>query len=298
MNCLVNMNGKILPLSKAKISVLDHGFIYGDSVYETLRTIHHYPLQLNGHIQRLFGSAKRLELPVPFSAKEIKGETLRTAMAYWKRYSSSELYIRIIISRGFGDIGFDPNLCRSPLLIIIVKSLPLIPKKLYQHGIHVAFVGTVRNNPKSLDPNIKSGNYLNNILAYLEARKTKAMDAIMQNGEGYITEGTTSNIFIVKNEVLYTPSLDSGILKGLTRDLILETAQKNHIQFKETHISKEMLFDADECFFSSSLKGIMAISRCNSKKIGIGKPGHLTKKLSFLFQDAVKKSIEEEYCID
>src|SRR3989338_6304456 len=273
LKCFVNIDGKILPLEKAKISVLDHGFLYGDSVYETLRTVSGYPFQLKGHMDRLFHSAKGLELPIPYTSQKISAEILKTAMAYWKKFGKTELYIRVIISRGFGDIGFDPALCKHSTLIIIIKTYIPTPLKLYKSGITMALVKTLRNHPRSIDPNIKSGNYLNNLLAYLQAVKHKAHDAIMQNQEGYLTEGTTNNFFLVKDKTLLTPSLDSGILDGLTRHLLIETAKNHRIPVVETKIKPQALLSADECFITSTLKAILPVTHCyiDEKTIPIGK---------------------------
>lgn len=297
MKCLVNLNGEILPIGEAKISVMDHGFLYGDSVFETFRTYYGYPFLLRNHLDRLFQSAAGLHLKPFMSKNNIAAEVLRTAVTFWKRYSMCDLYIRVILSRGFGDIGFDPSLCPRPTQIIIVKKFTPLSKLTYERGVSLALVSTLRNHPKAIDPNIKSGNYLNNILAYMEAKKQRAFDALMQNNHGYLAEGTTCNVFLVSNEVLYTPSVECGLLKGLTRSLVLDIAKNHGIKSKTTKIKTKHLFLAEECFVSSSLKGILPVSHCNSRQIGTGKPGPVTRKLMYLFENAVKHSIEEEYCI-
>ena len=295
MKGFVNIQGKILPIHQAVIPVLDHGFLYGDSVYETFRTCHGTPLQFEEHIDRLFYSAQRLELKMPFPKEKILQETLNTALHYWKKTKKEDLYIRVIVSRGYGDIGFDPKLCPHPLLIIIVKPFIPFPQIYYKTGVKLTFVSIVRNHPKSIDPNIKSGNYLNNILAYLEAKKqgSSIFDALMCNADGCITEGTTSNIFIIKKGKLYTPSLESGILRGLTREFIIRLAKNNHLNVQETKISKAMLLSSDECFLASSLKGILPVTYCKTqtlRKIGSGKPGPMTQKLMSLFDHAITKT--------
>ncbi|MBI3016970.1 MAG: aminotransferase class IV [Deltaproteobacteria bacterium] len=295
---LVHLNGKIMPLHKAMIPVMDHGFLYGDSVYDTFRTFSGYPLQLSAHIDRLFHSAKKLQLKSPATKKEIMAQIFRTLSAYWKRFKKEDVYIRVILSRGYGNIGFDLNLCTHPTLIVIIKEIPTFPKKQYEKGISVAIVPTLRNNPKSLDPNIKSGNYLNNLLAYLDAKKQNTQDAVMQNYKGEITEATTSNIFIVKKGTLYTPSLESGLLKGLIRTLLIDIAHKNHLKLIEKKITKQELLHADECFLCGSIKCILPVTSCNHKKIGSGKPGPITQKLMRLFPTAVMECIREEYCLD
>ena len=288
-----------MPIEKAKISVFDHGFIYGDSVFETFRTYWGHPFQLNDHLKRLQRSAAGLELPLPHSQNKLRSIVLDSANAYWKRFGKKdELYIRVIVSRGYGDIGFDPALCPHSSLIIIIKKFTPMSQTTYHQGIPVAIVSTIRNSPRSLDPNIKSGNYLNNVLAYLEAKKRGAFEAIMTNHQGYITEGTVTNIFLVKDNALYTPSLDCGLLRGLTRSLVLKIARKEKIEVYETRINKSTLMHCDECFISSSLKAILPVQSCDAQKIGNGKPGPITRKLMALFKEETQKVIQEEYCID
>ena len=294
----IYLNGKILEMKQAKIPVLDHGFLYGDSVYETLRTYNGYPLQLKDHIDRLFRSAKSIHLPPPKNKKQFKAIILKTIQAYFKKFKKEDVYIRIIISRGFGDIGFDLHLCPSPNLIIIMKKVSVIPQKHYQNGVHLILVPRIRNNPKALDPNIKSGNYLNNLLAYLEAKRKGGFDAIMLNAQGHLTEGTRSNLFLVHKNKLYTPHLKSGLLKGLTRSLIFETCKKHKIPLIEKTLKPKDLFLAQEAFTCSSLQAILPVVRVSRKKIGKGKPGPLTKKLMHTFQNAIEDSIRREHCLD
>lgn len=296
---LVNLNQKIVPIEKAFVPVLDHGFLYGDSIYETFRTFYGYPFQLQGHLDRLFQSAKGLELKIPLTKEDIKREVFRSIDAYRKKWGlKDELYIRVIISRGYGDIGFDPKLCKRPNFIIVVKRYIEVSDQYYEKGIHVIISSIIRNHPQAINPNIKSGNYLNSLLASLEALKQKAFDSVMLNIEGHVTELTTSNIFIVKKGIMYTPHLDCGILKGLTRTLILDIAKKNHLKLKETRITKKELLHSDECFLSSSLKRILPITRCNDQKIGSRNVGPLTQTMMTLFTKAIKSCLEKEYHIE
>ena len=269
------------------IPVFDHGFLYGDSIYETFRTVEGYPLQLSGHIDRLFRSARPLELKIPLTKHKIASEILKTIKTYWKKHTKEDLYIRVIVTRGVGDIGFDPELCPRPSWMIIAKKFVPAPEKLYKTGIKISLVSTIRNHPKSIDPKIKSGNYLNNLLAYLEARRHHASDAVMPNIDGYITEATTNSVFLVKKGVLLTPSLDSGILESLTRELIIEIAKKNHISVREKKITKAEFLAADECFLAGSLKGILPVTQCDLKKIGKGRVGPITQKLLHLLNHAI-----------
>ncbi len=304
---IIYIDGKIFPIEKAQVPVMDHGFLYGDSIYETFRTVGGYPLQLNGHLKRLERSAKAIELKIPYSSDRLCKETLRTARAYWKTFGKKrsfaqsaqddkdDIYLRIIISRGYGDIGFDPKLCPKPRVIIIAKQYHPSPKTQYEQGITVALVPIIRNAPEAINPNIKSGNYLNNLLAYIEAKKMHADDAVMLNSKGHATELTTSNFFMVKDGTIFTPSVDCGILEGLTRSLILDIAQTNHLKLKETCISKQEMLDADEWFLSSSLRRILPITKCDGRDIGNGKVGPVTQKLIPLFNDAIIECIKKEY---
>jgi branched-chain amino acid aminotransferase len=286
---IANINGRIEPLSAASVPVLDHGFLYGDSVFETMRTIGGYPFQLSKHIDRLFHSAEGLSLKIPVTKKGLKDEVFRTLRAaarraaarraYYKKHPKSELYVRIVVTRGYGDIGFDPKLCPRPTLLVIVKKFRPLAQKFYEDGMNVAIVPVIRNHPQALDPNIKSGNYLNNVLAYIEAKKRGADDAILLNEEGFLTEASNSNLFLVKNGVVMTPSIESGVLKGLTRAFIIEVAKKHGMAVEERKIKKEELFQADECFLSSVLKRVLPVTRCNLKAIGSGSVGPVVKKL-------------------
>lgn len=281
---IANINGRIQPLGAASIPVLDHGFLYGDSVFETMRTIGGRPFQLSKHIDRLFHSAEGLSLKIPFTKKALTDEIFRTIQSYYKKYPKSELYVRVVMTRGYGDIGFDPKLCPRPTLLVIIKKFRPLSPKFYKDGMSVAIVPIIRNHPRALDPNIKSGNYLNNVLAYIEAKKRGANDAILLNEEGFLTEASNSNLFLVKDDVVMTPSIESGILKGLTRAFIIEVAKKHGITVEERKIKEEELFCADECFISSVLKRILPVTRCNARPIGSGAVGTTTKQLMTLFE--------------
>jgi len=294
---IVNVNGRITPIHKATIAVFDHGFLYGDSVFETMRTIDHSPFQFSKHLDRLFHSAEGLSLNIPFSRKNLTKEIFRTMSGYYKKYPQSELYVRVVVTRGYGDIGFDPKLCPKPSLVIIIKKLKPLPQKFYEEGVGVALVPIIRNHPKALDPNIKSGNYLNNVLAYIEAKKRGAFDAILLNEEGYLTEASNSNLFLVKGGALRTPSLESGVLRGLTRAFILEVAEKHHLPVQETLIKKEELYAADECFISSVLKRILPVTRCDGEPIGSGRVGPMTAQLLQWFDREAKADLDPRWSL-
>lgn len=281
---IANIDGKIQPLGRAAVPILDHGFLYGDSVFETMRTMEGSPFQFLKHIDRLFHSAEGLSLKVPCTKRALRDEVFRTIKAYYKKYPRSELYVRVVVTRGYGDIGFDPKLCPRPTTVIIIKKYRPLPEKFYERGVEVAIVPIIRNHPQALDPNIKSGNYLNNVLAYMEAKKRGAYDAILLNEEGYLTEASNSNLFLVKNGIVMTPSIESGVLKGLTRAFIMEVAQRHGMEVQEAKIKETELFHADECFISSVLKRILPVTRCNARAIGSGMVGVTTKKLMKLFE--------------
>ena len=287
VKCIVYLNGQWFSYKDANVSVFDHGFLYGDSIFETFRTYDGKPFLFGAHIDRLFRSADRISLDIPFTKKFLKQTVLKTATHFWEKYTYSDLYIRIIISRGIGDIGFDPALCKKPTSIIIVKTFSPLPDHLYKKGVRMTISSIIRNHPLALDPNIRSGNYLNNILAYIDAKKEKSYDAIMLNHKGWIAEATNSNVFMVRDNKVYTPALSHGLLKGLTREFIMRVADQLKIKIKEANITSKALISADECFISSSLREILPVTECVYRgekcSIGTGKPGQVTQKLMRCF---------------
>lgn len=282
---LVNINGVISPPEEAKISVFDRGFLYGDSVYEVTQTYDHCPYMLDEHLERLWFSASRLDMPIRYSKEEIKKQIALTL----KQLKSGQVYLRVIVSRGEGEIGLDPKLGVKNNLVIIAKDLPDYPRDWYEKGVGVIIADVLRNPIDALDPNVKSGNYLNNVMAMAEAKKRGAFDAVMLNSAGEVTECTTSNIWMVKNGQILTPTMGSGILSGLTRKKILALCQAHHLNFAETVIKPQDLREADEIFLSSTTKRIVPITKLNQQTLGDGTPGQMTKHLISLHDDLVEK---------
>ncbi len=284
---LVYVNGHFLPKDEARVSVFDHGFLYGDGIYETLRSYQGKIFLLSKHLTRLKHSADAVSLALPLPPEKI-GDALREALAVNKL---REAYIRIQISRGAGDIGLDPALCPAASMIIITKPFKDYPREQYEKGVPLAIVQTRRNHPLALSPSIKSTNFLNNILAKIESLRTGAYEGIMLNWKGDVAEGTTSNIFIVKKGVLRTPSLESGILEGVTRDLVLHLARKADIPVDEAVLRPRDLLRADECFITNTTVEILPVATVDGAAIGNSVPGAITRTLMQAYQDEVLRNV-------
>jgi branched-chain amino acid aminotransferase len=282
---LVYVNGKFVHKEKASVSVFDHGFLYGDGIYETLRAYHGKLFLLSKHLSRLKHSADAISLKLPLSIDKI-GEALYETLNVNKL---TEAYVRIHLSRGPGEIGLDPALSHAPTMIIVTQPFRDYPPEFYEYGVAAAVVKTRRNHPLAISPDIKSTNFLNNILAKMESLKAGAYEGIMLNWEGHVAEGTISNIFTVKNGVLYTPDLSTGILEGVTRGLVLHLARKDHIPTKETRLKPRDLSDADECFITNTTVEVMPVTRIDGSAVGNGKPGPVTAALRAAYQREVAK---------
>jgi len=273
----ININGEIQ--NEAFISIFDHGFLFGDSIYEVVSTKYGKPCFLDEHLERLFASASGISLKIPFSENKIKNQIQSTLDSA----GNSESYIRIMVTRGVGEVDIDPSYCFKPNTIILVKELPQIPEDKYSDGISVSLVSIKRNSRDSLNPAIKTGNYLNNILARVEASKTGAEDAIMMNSWGQLTEATTSNLFFVVDGQLLTPEKKCGILSGITREKIIQLANERGMVLKEGIWLGEELLKADEIFLSGTVKNIMPVSILDNRPVGNGKPGPITRKMMGLY---------------
>jgi len=280
----VYLNNRLVPRAKARISVFDHGFLYGDGVYETLRAYNGVVFKIDEHIKRLFRSASMISLKFLKTPDSIKNAVYRTIRA--NRHK--EAYIRISLSRGPGPIGLDPALCPKPTLVIISNAFRDYPKHYYQKGVKIAIVDVRRNFSGALNPKIKSHNFLNNILAKIESKKRGVYEAVMLNYRGYIAEGTISNVFFVKNNILYTPSLDVGILDGITRKIILDSARQLGIKTREGKFKKKAIHKAHEVFISNTTMEIMPVTRVDNIKTGT-KTGRITR----LLHDEYKKQVTE-----
>jgi branched-chain amino acid aminotransferase len=284
---LVYLNGRFVPKEKAVVSAFDHGFLYGDGIYETMRAYNGTIFLLKKHLSRLKRSAAAISLTLPLPGAKIEA-ALKESLIVNKL---QEAYVRIHISRGPGEIGLDPALCSAPTMVIVAKPFHDYPAENYRRGVRVAFVKTRRNHPLAIDPSIKSTNFLNNIQAKIEAIKAGAYEGIMLNWEGYVAEGTISNIGMVKKGVLYTPHVKSGILKGVTRDLVLRLAKKNHVPVRETLLLPQDFLTADECFLTNTTMELMPVTRIGRTVIGNGKPGPVTAMLGQAYTREVRRCI-------
>ncbi len=286
----VNINGEIVPANQAKISVFDHGFLFGDSIYEVTRIYKQKPLFLAAHLDRLFHSAAQLELPMQkFSRAYLTQEITKTLDELHRNQPQIENgYVRIMLTRGVGEMGIDPDVISEPNLIIIAKEYRPFTSEWYEKGAHVIIAKTLRNHVNAVNPNIKSGNYLNNIFAYMEAKRANVYDAILLNEKGIVTEATTSNVWMIKDGVIATTPVSTGILSGITRNFLIECIKKANLLFTESEFSGEELKSASEVFFTSSLKELVPITRIDNIVIGEGKMGPLTSQLREIYQREIK----------
>lgn len=270
----VYLNGKILPSKEAVVSVFDHGFLYGDGVYETLRVYDGVIFELEEHLQRLFRSAILIGLDIPLEINALKVSIYETLIANTLRNA----YIRLTVSRGRGDIGLDPDLCTEPTIVIIVQEFKEYPKAFYEKGISLIIAETRRNLKEAIDPRIKSLNFLNNILAKIEAKKRGVYEALMLNIYGKLTEGTISNLFFYKDSILCTPSLDCGILDGITRGLVIDLAKREDLSVKEGKFRIKDLYSAEEVFLTNTTMEVMPVSKIDDQKYAVGDIAKLLRK--------------------
>lgn len=277
----INVNGVIGPPDRASISPLDRGFLYGDGVYETLRTYGGRPFLLREHIDRLRRSAERLDIPYDRAPVDIGTEIQRTLADL----GAAEAALRIVVTRGPGPIGYDPEPCGPPTVVIYARPCPEIPDSWLREGVDVAIVDVTRNAPGALDPAIKSSNLLNNFLAWREARRLGAYEPILLNASGRLAEGATSNVFVVRKDRLSTPALEEGLLEGITRGAVLALARRDGIETAEEALGPDDLRQADEAFLTGTLKGVLPIRRCDGWPIRHGRPGAITLRILGLFQD-------------
>jgi branched-chain amino acid aminotransferase len=287
----IYIDGKYYDEKNAKVSVLDHGLLYGDGVFEGIRAYHGRLFKLEEHIDRLFCSAKAILLTIPMSHREI----MAAVVAACRRNKLKDGYVRLVVTRGVGLLGLNPFRCQRPSVIIIADKIQLYPQELYQRGLDLITVPTTRNLHSALNPAIKSLNYLNNILAKMEALSGGCEEAIMLNAEGYVAECTGDNIFIVQGGQLLTPPLSAGALHGITRGVVLELARANGMTVSEPNLTRYDLFNADECFLTGTGAEIIAVVKIDGRVVGGGKPGAVTGKLIGQYHQLTKSSGEPIY---
>jgi branched-chain amino acid aminotransferase len=279
MRAMVNVNGRVSDEAHAVISVFDHGFLYGEGVYETLRTYNGQPFLVDRHMRRLRRSASMLSLNVPLADAEIDSRFRETIRAAGLGEKGEEAYIRLLVTRGIGELSYDPAACPAPSIVIIVKRQVDPAPEVFEEGVKVVLVSIVRNHPGTVNPMIKSNNLLNNALAMQEAVKRGAFEGVMRNYRGELAECTTSNLFIVKGGVAITPPLDAGLLAGITREFVFEIGAAAGIPVIERPLRDDDLFGADEAFLTSTTREVVPIVRVDERTVGSGKPGAITKAL-------------------
>lgn len=279
----VYINGNLFDASEAKISVFDHGFLYGDGVFEGIRLYCKRLFKLEAHLERLEYSAKSILLDLPFGRAELIDGIRQTCRAN----SLDDAYIRLIVTRGKGSLGLSPKSCKNPQVIIIADQIQLYTQDLYTQGLKIITVPTRRISQAALPPTVKSLNYLNNILAHIEAIQSGSPEALMLNEQGYVAECSGDNVFIVHKGQLMTPLLSTGALRGVTRQVILDLARNLEVPTLETQLTRYDIWNADECFLTGTAAEIIPVVELDSRRIGDGRPGPLTGRLRRRFQNHV-----------
>jgi branched-chain amino acid aminotransferase len=275
MGTKVWLNGKLVDREDAKISVFDHGLLYGDGVFEGIRSYGGKVFRLKEHIRRLFDSANGIRLEIPLAADELAKAIADTLQANGLK----DAYIRVVVTRGVGTLGLDPNRCSSPTVFVITDKIELYPRELYENGLEIITAATMRNHPNAVNPRLKSLNYLNNILAKIEAIDAGTLEAVMLNHQGFVAECTGDNLFIVRDGVLFTPPIAAGILEGITRDEIIAIAEDFGIKVREENLTRHDLYVANECFLTGTAAEVVPVVRIDKRTIGDGHPGPVTKRL-------------------
>ncbi len=283
---LIYIDGEFLPKAEAKVSVFDHGLLYGDGVFEGIRSYNGRVFKLDEHLERLYDSAKSIMLEIPISIETMKETVLETL----RRNHLREAYIRLIITRGVGDLGLDPDKCPKPSIIIIADKIVLYPQKFYEDGLEIVTASVRRNYAEAINPRIKSLNYLNNILAKIEGKQAGAEEVLMLNADGYVVECSGDNIFWIKNGTLVTPPVHMGILEGVTRNSVIDIAREAGIRLEERVFTRHDLYIADECFLTGTAAEVIPVVKIDRRAIGDGQPGKMTQRLIAAFRQYANSS--------
>jgi len=270
------LNGELVERENAKVSVFDHGLLYGDGVFEGIRSYNNKVFRIERHVRRLFDSANGIRLTIPLTPQEMADAIVATLRAN----GMADAYIRVVVTRGEGTLGLDPNRCPKPNVFIITDKIALYPRELYENGLDIITASTMRNHPNALNPRLKSLNYLNNILAKIEAIDAGVLEAVLLNHLGFVAECTGDNIFTVREGRLFTPPIAAGILEGITRDEIIDIARGFNIAVREESLTRHDLYVADECFLTGTAAEVIPVVRIDKRTVGIGKPGPITKRLA------------------
>jgi len=282
----IYIDGKLLPEAEAKISVFDHGLLYGDGVFEGIRFYNGRVFRLEEHLERLWDSARSICLAVPMSMRDMTNALLETIRANDMR----DGYIRLVLTRGVGNLGLNPAQCKTPSVIIIAATVALYPAEVYQKGLNVVTCATRRTNPASLNPAVKSLNYLNNVMARIEANLAGADEALMLNDNGNVAECTADNVFIIKHGQIFTPPIAAGALRGITRAVVFEIAAETGIRITETDVTRHDVFVADECFLTGTAAEVIPVIKADGRIIGTGKPGPITTRTIARFREITRET--------
>lgn len=277
------LNGDFVTREDAKVSVYDHGFLYGDGIFEGIRAYDGNVFRLDEHLARLYDSAKSIMLAIPYSIEEIRELIVETV----RRNAFRSCYIRLVVSRGVGNLGLDPASCKRPNVIIIAEQLALYPQEFYEQGMEIVTVATRRSKSDVLNPQVKSLNYLNNIMVKLEAKLAGVSEALMLNAEGYVAEGSGDNIFIVKRGELLTPPTYVGVLEGITRNAIIEVGRELGYTVRESQFTRHDVYTAEEVFLTGTAAEVIPVIKVDGRSIGNGQPGQHTLALLKRFQELV-----------
>lgn len=284
MSLIIYLDGKYVPEEEAKLSVFDHGVLYGDGVFEGIRAYHGRVFKLREHLVRLYESARTINLNIWLSLEEMQEVVLETL----RRNNLRDGYIRLVVTRGKGDLGLDPRNCPKASIFCIAASIKLYPEEMYQNGLEIVTVATRRNIPEACNPQVKSLNYLNNIYAKIEAAQAGVAEALMLNQEGFVVEATGDNIFLVKNGKLITPPPYLGLLKGITRDTVMELAREMGIEVEEAVFTRHEVYNADEVFLTGTAAELIPVVKVDSRVIGDGKPGPVFARLLEAYRELTK----------
>ncbi len=280
----IYLDGRIVPVAEARISVFDHGLLYGDGVFEGLRTYGGKVFKLDAHIRRLFESARAIRLTIPMTHQQLAEATNQTV----KANGVSDGYVRLVVTRGVGYLGLSPTRTANPSVFIIADQIELYPPEMYEKGMAVITSSVVRNHPNAVSPRIKSLNYLNNILAKIEAMDAGVPEAIMFNHMGFVAECTGDNIFLIRNGEVLTPPINDGMLEGITRSVAIELVRKRSTPFREVGLTRHDLYIADECFLTGSAAEVVPVTKIDGRVIGDGSVGRLTRQIMSDFHAYVR----------
>lgn len=276
----IYLNGQYVSEDEAKVSVFDHGLLYGDGVFEGIRIYNKRVFLIQEHVTRLYESARAIRLVIPISEAEMTAALEKTV----EMNGLTDGYIRLVVTRGAGSLGLDIRRTSNPQVIIIADRISLYPQELYETGLKIITASTIRNHPQALSPRIKSLNYLNNIMAKIEGTDAGCLEALMINHKGDVAECTGDNIFIVKNGILKTPSIDAGILEGITRNAVIQLAREAGLTVEEVTLTRHDIYVAEECFLTGTAAEVIAVVELDGRKIGTGVPGEITKDLKHRFE--------------